>query len=124
MTHQTESPAWHLASASTATLVGVFLALAANWAPALAHMPPPASDAHTYALYIGTYTQGWACAEQRDCTSAGIYRAQFDAATGALSEPVLVAKTVNPSYVAVHPSGRFAYAVNEVADYQIGRAHV
>lgn len=117
MTQQTESPAGHVASTSRATLVGVLLALAANWTPALAHMAPSARDAGTYALYIGTYTQGWACAEQRDCTSAGIYRAEFDAATGALSAPVLVAKTVNPSYVAVLPSGRFAYAVNEVADY-------
>ena len=121
MTQQTKSPAGHVASTSTATLVGVLLALAVNWTPALAQMTPPARNARTYALYIGTYTQGWACAEKRDCTSAGIYRAEFDAATGALSAPVLVAKAVNPSYVAVHPSGRFAYAVNEVGDY-LGQA--
>jgi 6-phosphogluconolactonase len=121
MTQQMNSPAGHVASTSLATLVGVLLALAANSPPALAQMAPPVRDARTYALYIGTYTQGWACAEQRDCTSAGIYRAEFDAATGALSAPVLVAKAVNPSYIAVHPSGRFAYAVNEVGDY-LGQA--
>ena len=100
-----------------ATLVGVLIALAANSPPAFAQMAPPARDARTYALYIGTYTQGWACAAQRDCSSAGIYRAEFNGATGALAAPMLVAQTVNPSYVAVHPSGRFAYAVNEVGDY-------
>jgi 6-phosphogluconolactonase len=117
MIQQTESRYGHVASVSMATLVGVLLVLAANSPPAFAQMTPPASDARTYALYIGTYTQGWACAAQRDCTSAGIYRAEFNAATGTLSAPVLVAKTVNPSYVAVHPSGRFAYAVSEVGDY-------
>jgi 6-phosphogluconolactonase len=30
----------------------------------------------------------------------------------------LAAETVNPSFVAVHPNGRFLYAVNEVGDYQ------
>lgn len=121
MTQHTESPARHVASTARATLAGVLLALAANPTPGLAQMPPAAPDARTYALYIGTYTQGWACAENNDCTSAGIYRAEFDATTGALAAPVLVARAVNPSYVAVHPSGRFAYAVNEVGDY-LGQA--
>jgi 6-phosphogluconolactonase len=68
-------------------------------------------------LYIGTYTQGWACAEKNDCTSRGIYRAVFDARTGTLSPAEPVATTVNPSYLAVHPSGAFLYAVNEIGDY-------
>ncbi len=71
----------------------------------------------TFPLYIGTYTQGWACAEKKDCTSGGIYRSVFDVTSGTLSPPQLVATTVNPSYVAVHPSGAFLYAVNEVGDY-------
>ena len=100
-----------------ATVVGVLIALAAGWQPAVAQTRPAARDMTPYALYIGTYTQGWACAEKNDCTSGGIYRAEFDATTGALTAPVLVAKAVNPSYIAVHPSGRFAYAVSEVGDY-------
>ena len=98
------------------TVVGVLLALAACGRPAVAQVRP-AARASTYALYIGTYTQGWACAERNDCTSGGIYRAEFDATTGALTAPVLVAQAVNPSYVTVHPSGRFAYAVSEVREY-------
>jgi 6-phosphogluconolactonase len=113
----TKFPAGHVASPSRGALAGMLLALAANALPAFAQNAPPARGARSFALYIGTYTQGWACAERRDCTSAGIYRSEFDAATGALSAPVLVAKAVNPSYVAVHPNGRFAYAVNEVGDY-------
>ena len=70
-----------------------------------------------YPLYIGTYTQGWACNEKKDCTSAGIYRSVFDATSGTLSSPEPVAATVNPSYLVVHPSGAFLYAVNEVGDY-------
>ncbi|MCC7051768.1 MAG: lactonase family protein [Gemmatimonadaceae bacterium] len=117
MTQHTTLPARHVAPASVATVVGVLLALAACGRPAVAQVRQPARDTKPYALYIGTYTQGWACAEKSDCTSAGIYRAEFDATTGALAAPVLVATAVNPSYVTVHPGGRFAYAVSEVGDH-------
>ncbi len=63
-------------------------------------------------VYIGTYTQG---------ASEGIYRLTMDAETGALSEPVLVAKADNPSYLAIHPTGRFLYAVAEISEHE-GRA--
>ena len=78
---------------------------------------PGAHNMNSYPLYIGTYTQGWACNEKKDCTSGGIYRSTFDATSGTLSPPQLVATAVNPSYVAVHPSGAFLYAVNEVGDF-------
>jgi 6-phosphogluconolactonase len=42
----------------------------------------------------------------------------FDAKTGSLSTPELVARSVNPSYIAVHPRGAFLYAVNEVGEYR------
>src|SRR5688572_23616070 len=60
-------------------------------------------------VYFGTYTNG---------PSKGIYVSRFDPATGTLGEPLLAAESVNPSWVAVHPSGRFLYAVNEVADFE------
>ncbi len=115
MTQRSTSTAGRAALASA--FVASCLALAVIPSTMSAQRTPAAPRARTYPLYIGTYTQGWACAERNDCTSAGIYRAEFDAATGALSAPVLVTKAVNPSYVAVHPSGRFAYAVNEVGDF-------
>lgn len=60
-------------------------------------------------VYFGTYTNG---------ESKGIYLSQLDLASGALSRPRLVAETVNPSFLAVHPSERFLYAVNEVGDFE------
>ena len=55
-------------------------------------------------VYVGTYTGG---------TTKGIYRCLFDGNTGSLSEPVLAAETVNPTFLAVDAGGRFLYAVNE-----------
>jgi 6-phosphogluconolactonase len=59
-------------------------------------------------LYVGTYT---------DAGSPGIYRSELDTGAGTLSEPILVGEAANPSFLALHPSGRVLYAVNELADY-------
>jgi 6-phosphogluconolactonase len=56
-------------------------------------------------VYVGTYTDG---------KSKGIYRCELDLKTGKLSEPTLAAELRNPSFLAIHPSHRFLYAVNEV----------
>ncbi len=58
--------------------------------------------------YIGTYTQG---------DSEGIYRSVLNPDTGALTEPVLAAKVVNPSFLAIHPNGQFLYAVAETSTF-------
>ncbi len=60
-------------------------------------------------VYIGTYTGG---------KSKGIYRCEFDAATGKLSEPVLAAELSNPSFLAIHPSNRYLYAVGEIHNFE------
>lgn len=60
-------------------------------------------------VYFGTYT---------GAKSKGIYRSHFDSITGKLSEPELAAETRNPSFLAVHPSGKVLYAVGEVNDAQ------
>lgn len=65
-------------------------------------------EAGSYWVYIGTYT---------DAQSKGIYRFSFDPATGAASTPELAIETPSPSFLAVHPSGKFLYAVNEVAEF-------
>lgn len=59
-------------------------------------------------VYVGTYT---------DTTSRGIYRFAVDPKTGAATAPVLAAETKNPSFLALHPSGRFLYAVGEVSSF-------
>jgi 6-phosphogluconolactonase len=63
-----------------------------------------------YLLYVGTYTQDGS-------TSKGIYAYRYDAATQEVTSLGLAAETTNPSWVALHPNGRFLYAVNEVQNY-------
>lgn len=60
-------------------------------------------------VYIGTYTDG---------RSEGIYVAEFDASTGALSTPRLAAKSQNPSFLAIHLNGKYLYAANELGEFQ------
>jgi 6-phosphogluconolactonase len=62
-----------------------------------------------YFVYIGTYTGSG---------SDGIYGYRFDAVTGDCERIGLVAKAENPSFLAVHPSGKFLYAVNEIGDFE------
>jgi len=60
-------------------------------------------------VWIGTYTGG-------EAGSEGIYVADFDPATGRLSEPRLAAKAKNPSFLAAHPTRPVLFAVSEVSD--------
>ena len=57
-----------------------------------------------FLVYVGTYTKD---------KSKGIYAYQFDAATGDLKELGLAAAVDNPSFVNLHPNGKFLYAVSE-----------
>jgi 6-phosphogluconolactonase len=61
--------------------------------------------------WVGTYTVD----EGVVTGSPGIYSVQWDSDTGSFSAMRAVADTVNPSFLALHPSGRFLYAVNEDA---------
>src|SRR6267378_4139314 len=58
-----------------------------------------------YLVFVGTYTT--------KTQSKGIYAYQFDADTGKLTPKGVAAETPDPSWVAVHPGGKFLYAVNE-----------
>jgi 6-phosphogluconolactonase len=62
------------------------------------------TSAKSISVYIGTYTGGG---------SRGIYRTTLDLDTGTLAEPVLAAEARNPSFVELHPSGKYLYAVSE-----------
>ena len=57
--------------------------------------------------YIGTYTRG---------KSQGIYCYRSDPETGALQLAGTTGGVQNPSFVALHPSGRFLYSVSEVGE--------
>jgi 6-phosphogluconolactonase len=60
-----------------------------------------------YWMYVGTYT-GYPGRHGK-----GIYAFRFLSSTGELAEAGLVAETPNPSFLVIHPSGNFLYAVNE-----------
>lgn len=68
-----------------------------------------AEKAMKYIVYVGTYTDG---------KSKGIYRCEFDPATGKLTEPTLAAEMTNPSFLALHPNNRYLYAVGEVDKFE------
>jgi 6-phosphogluconolactonase len=65
-----------------------------------------AASGKTLTVYVGTYTGGTSA-------SKGIYPMRLDLATGVLTEAGTPAESVSPSFLALHPSGRFLYAVNE-----------
>ncbi len=69
--------------------------------------------AKTTLAYVGTYTG----AVGAGSNGVGIYRFEMDAVSGQLTNRKLVAKTPDPSWIAIHPSRKFLYAVNEVSDY-------
>src|SRR5262245_4188096 len=58
--------------------------------------------------YFGTYTNGG--------KSKGIYCYKLDLATGKLTEAGVTEGIKNPSFLAIHPTGKFLYAVSEVND--------
>jgi len=87
-------------------LAFVSLAMSATAQSSRSH----ATHSRRYRVYVGTYTV-------RD--SKGLYVYSFD--SGRLTpsgRPVLAAETVNPSFLAVDPTQRYLYAVNETDDYQ------
>lgn len=81
-------------------------------------IPVPAqSKDGTILVYIGTYTGP---------KSKGIYVSRLNPATGELSAPELAAEMVNPSWVTIHPDGKFLYAAGEagggaIAGFSIGQ---
>jgi 6-phosphogluconolactonase len=69
--------------------------------------PAAAPSGKPVAVYVGTFS---------DRTSRGIYRFEFDPATGAASTPVLAAEMRKPSFLERHPNGGVLYAVGEDAN--------
>jgi len=76
-------------------------------------------SAESLPVYVGTYTGP-------ENSGRGIYRSMLDLETGNLSHPILVAEAKNPSFLEIHPNGKFLYAVSEaggagsVSAYAIG----
>ena len=87
-------------------LSACLIALVALSLSALGHAQAPSSAAAGVLVYFGTYTTG--------TTSKGVYVSRLDPASGTLTPPQLAAEATSPSFLAVHPTGSFLYAVNEV----------
>jgi 6-phosphogluconolactonase len=66
------------------------------------HADSPKKD---YFAFAGTYTA--------KTQSKGIYAFRYDAGAGKLTPLGVAAETPDPSFVAIHPSGKYLYAVNE-----------
>src|SRR5687768_8917816 len=86
--------------AALLTLGGVYTAT--SFAAQKGEKPPK-----EYFVYFGTYTKA---------KSKGIYRARLDTATGRLSAAEIVAECNDPAFLAVHPTERFLYAIDEGTD--------
>jgi len=66
--------------------------------------------------YVGSYTS----AVDAGANGRGIYLFQMDTRTGAFTGQKLVAQVANPSWIVIHPSKKYLYAVNEVVNHQSG----
>ena len=100
--------------------LAVLVALALTLASSPAAPAAPADDkkttrkkarkraSRTVRVYVGTYTKG---------DSQGIYQFSFDTRTGKAGKVSLAAKTPDPSFLAIHPSGKHVLAVNETSEW-------
>jgi 6-phosphogluconolactonase len=88
---------------STIALGGALLAAFA-W---MAASPAAEVASANQSVYVGTYTNA-------KNGSKGIYRFDFNAETGQLTPAGLAGEAVNPSFLAIHPSGKYLFAVGEM----------
>lgn len=87
-----------LVSLALVLFVPAFLVLAKDKKP---QKPQPTE----FFAFAGTYTT--------KTQSKGIYEFRYDAKSGKLTAIGVAAETPDPSFIAIHPSGKFLYAVNE-----------
>lgn len=73
------------------------------------------SQAQDHLVYVGTYTGG-------KSSSKGIYVYGFDTTSGKLTPMGVAAETSRPSFLAIHPSKKYLYAVAELDGKQGGVA--
>ncbi len=91
--------------------IGLSVAILGQAQAGVNEMAPDEKTAGPLWLYVGTYTGGKSGSE-------GIYLLELDPQSGKVTNKGAVAKLTNPSFLAIHPGGKFVYAVNEVGDFQ------
>jgi len=80
--------------------------------PWQAQTPQKSAGKGQYIAYVGTYTA--------KTSSKGIYAYRFDPEKGQLTSIGVAAETADPSFLAVHPNGKYLYAVNEISTFNGG----
>ncbi|MBS1803999.1 MAG: lactonase family protein [Acidobacteria bacterium] len=93
-----------------------FLLSGAAFGIAAAHRTRLAAAAGLKPLfaYVGTYT----LPVDGSGNGKGIYVCEVDRGSGELKQMKLAVETVNPSWLSLHPSGKYLYAVNEVSTFE------
>ena len=94
----------------------LFVCLILFFAPLLfkshAQTPEKSAARAQYIAYVGTYTA--------KTTSKGIYAYRFNVENAQLSPIGVAAESVDPSFLAVHPNGKYLYVVNEIGNFNGG----
>jgi 6-phosphogluconolactonase len=86
----------------------VFSVLTLAYVPqALSEPPKSLPAAHSYFVYVGTYTGP---------NSKGIYAFRFDPSNAQMTPMGVAAEVENPSFVVTDPSHRYLYAVTEIGN--------
>jgi 6-phosphogluconolactonase len=107
------------ANHNTISLRRDFIKAAASMAvaqlAARAGLARTAEDNRVFA-YVGSYTS----AVDGGANGQGIYCFEMDSRTGAFTRQRLVAKVPNPSWIVIHPSKKYLYAINEIVSQEGG----
>lgn len=85
----------------------------ASSVPAIAQSSRDSSHSGRTLAYVGCYTG----AVGDGSNGKGIYLFEMDETSGALTLLKLAAETASPSWLSLHPSGRYLYAANEVTNF-------
>ncbi len=113
------SPVSPLSRRNLLKLSGAFAVDCAVSRPSAASSSSPASSATSPAgrlfAYVGCYTA--TTGEGGQGNGKGIYLVEVNETTGELMHPRVAAQTINPSWLALDPAGRYLYAGNEVANF-------
>src|SRR5690349_15423066 len=89
----------------TRRILGFFFFIVSFVFPVAGGLAEKPASSHKYLVFVGTYTT--------KTESKGIYEYEFDPGTGKLTPKGVAAETRDPSWVALHPNGKFLYAANE-----------
>lgn len=99
------------------TIGGAAAAVAGGWLPRPFGAAQAADAAVPRFAYAGCYTRNAPGGSSGRGKPVGISMLGVDPKTGGLSLRGTVASD-NPAFLAMHPNGKFVYALNEVADYE------